>query len=563
MAFILTCGFTHLWRFTDIFVTSRAVDLFFLCACSLVSFYTLCLLMLNRERLMRLYLKLQGGKDDMNDYKLAFKQALECTSDMVSIHNRKGLKFMHVNDACTSYGYSKEMLKGVPFTQIVNEEDVTIVESILGAGVRQEGDEFVRMFRLKTADNTFVNVESVFRCGTIDDDNVFFVVTRNIESRLQRFGRDLEVQNEKTRIETSRLHAMTLAHDLRTPLAVFDLGMRDLRDKVKDRNDLNACESSLWFMKLVVDRTIDSCRVLQGDMPNLNYDHVNLKDLVRNTLHLLDSYPKSVTITANLDMQEDEIQDFVCDDDCLWSILVNFLTNAVDNTMEGSVTLNIWSEASLIHFEIIDTGVGINPLDRERLFCPFQKFTNKLKPTHGIGLGLYNNSWRIRLLGGSYSMRPNPEGGSIFAFNIPLRRKASALPIRRPSGNVGSVYDDIKVLVVDDTVMFRKMFVKQLRSRGIQSIEEAADGDQGLMCLKTDHYDLAFIDLHMPTLNGDEVVRQLRGHEATHGIMPKTFCAIMTADVVHSDDAYGMADEVLTKPVNIKQVMTLVHNCLV
>jgi PAS domain S-box-containing protein len=561
MAFIMTCGLTHLWRFTDIFFVSDAVTLTLLTMCSVASVYTVCLLLLKYERLSTMYAKMGASSDDGNDYKIAFKQALECTSDMVSIHTSSNLKFMHVNNACTAYGYTKEMLKGVPFTQIVHEEDVTILESVLCVQVR-DTEEFVRMFRIKTADNLFVHVEAAFRWGQIDDTPVFFAVTRNIEARMQRFGRDLEVQNEKIRVETSRVHAMTLAHDLRTPLAVFDLAIRNLRDKVRDRNDLNACESSLWFMKLVVDRTIDSCRVLQGDMPSLTYEHVNLKDLVRNTLHLLDNYPKSVTITANLDMEEEDIKDFVCDDDCLWSILVNFLTNAADNTMEGSITLNIWCEGSLIMFEVVDTGVGINPLDRERLFCPFQKFTNKLKPSHGIGLGLYNNAWRIRLLGGSYSMRPNPQDGSIFAFSLPLRRRSTALPIRRPSGNTGSIYDNIKVLVVDDTALFRQMFVKQLKIRGVTLVEEASDGDQGLQCLMTNHYDIAFIDLHMQAMNGDEVIRQFRAHETSKGIFPKTFCVIMTADVVHSD-SYTMADDFLNKPIKIKLVMSMIHNHLV
>jgi CheY-like chemotaxis protein len=159
-------------------------------------------------------------------------------------------------------------------------------------------------------------------------------------------------------------------------------------------------------------------------------------------------------------------------------------------------------------------------------------------------------------------MRPNPQDGSIFAFSLPLRRRSTALPIRRPSGNTGSIYDNIKVLVVDDTALFRQMFVKQLKIRGVTLVEEASDGDQGLQCLMTNHYDIAFIDLHMQAMNGDEVIRQFRAHETSKGIFPKTFCVIMTADVVHSD-SYTMADDFLNKPIKIKLVMSMIHNHLV
>ena len=83
---------------------------------------------------------------------------------------------------------------------------------------------------------------------------------------------------------------------------------------------------------------------------------------------------------------------------------------------------------------------------------------------HGLGIGLYNCAWRIRLLGGRYAMEPNPAGGAVFWFSVPLRF-ATTTPLAHP------VYAFmVKVLVIDNTP-WRHAFVRQLSQMGVASVD--------------------------------------------------------------------------------------------
>lgn len=233
---------------------------------------------------------------------------------------------------------------------------------------------------------------------------------------------------------------------------------------------------------------------------------------------------------------------------------MTLLMNALDNTLSGKVDIIMTSDEEWIHFNVKDTGVGIDEHDRERLFCPFMKFPNKLKPEHGVGIGLFNMAWRVRSLGGTYSMSSNPESsGSIFYFRVPLRKAQYiklAISTRRDGLSM------LKVLIVDDMTLFCDLFARQLNARGIDQVTRKYDGDAGLSELCTNEYDIAFVDLHMPTLNGDACIRMYRERHPRG----RTKCALMSADVIQHR---GEWDYTLQKPINIPVVLEILCTLVV
>lgn len=572
IAFVLTCGITHLWRFTLLFSRFSTVTLILLILCAVASMYTSMILLIERNELMSMVSDIEiatkGTTKDLSD---AFEMAINWTLDLVSVHKASDLTIMKVNNACSQYGYMLDSLQGVPLIQLVHSEDSYVIQTTLAQCnalfLRNNTSPENIIFRYKLSkahSKDYVHVESSCTIGKFEGVNAVFMVTRNIQERIEQFDRDLMTRNEDVRVEACMTHAMTLAHDLRTPLAVFDLGLRGMRVKT-DAEAMVACENSLWFMKFVVDRTVDSCRVLQGDKPVPTYESVNIKDLIENTMRLLDSYPKAVQITVH-NNTDTRASDFVCCYEWLWSILLNFLTNACDNTMFGKIELTVKNTDEAVQFTVSDTGVGINPEDASQLFKPFVKLYNKVKYAHGLGIGLFLNSIRIRALGGTYSVQPNPGGGTVFLFSVPLRRNGSRLPVRRPSGTTASVYSSLSVIVVDDTKLFRLMFVKQLRARGLMHIDEAVDGESGLSAMRTYKYDVAFLDLHMPIMNGDICAKEYRVYERSlYKEDHKTKCVLMTADVLSDTDAVlteEAIDEYISKPLDFRRIMCILDTLL-
>lgn len=207
---------------------------------------------------------------------------------------------------------------------------------------------------------------------------VVFVVTRNIEERIARAERSAAVRCEWERIETSRSATMALALKLEPPLALLQFNLESLlhalmQPTVNTEHMLGICASSSADMKFILIKYIDSCRALHGDKPAPNIVHVDLDELVQDTLGVLKAYPKAVDITFVNGADADVIETFSCDQNWLMCILINLLTNACDATQEGCIILTVRNDATTVSFDVSDTGVGVHEHDRERLFAPFSK----------------------------------------------------------------------------------------------------------------------------------------------------------------------------------------------
>ncbi|KAG5186414.1 CheY-like superfamily protein [Tribonema minus] len=111
----------------------------------------------------------------------------------------------------------------------------------------------------------------------------------------------------------------------------------------------------------------------------------------------------------------------------------------------------------------------------------------------------------------------------------------------------------IRVLIVDDVMIFRKLLRKQLERRGVEQIDEAQDGIQALDIMKLKTYDVVIMDVMMPRMNGDVCVRAIREWEIAN-LRPKTPVILMSADVLSPDNdvlSSGAAQQFFTKPLNI------------
>jgi signal transduction histidine kinase/ActR/RegA family two-component response regulator len=613
IGFIFSCGLTHLFHFISLFFLDISLFIVLNTLCSFMSLITVLIILFKGKRIVHLLTKIEiTQKGATSDLKKAFNIAIDWSVDMVSINDYNDLKFLQVNKSCNSFGYSEDMLLGVSLLDIINEDDKEIILKMQSNFINAEktyrhssfdldelneeinpyenfhlhnslliDEEFFFTYRLKTSDNRNIYVESSCQLGKLDNETVLFIITRNIQKRIEKFDHEIFTQNEQIRIETTRNQAMLLAHDFRTPLSIFELGINSIQQQnitESMHNIILTISSALTFMKFVINRIIDSSRVLQGETPVPKYDTINIKDLIDNCLLMMQEYPKCVEIKVLYHYDFSTII-FVSDNEWLWSIIINLLTNACDNTMFGSIQLHIKYEENLnntnlpcICIEVHDTGCGIDSKDKDKLFYPFVLLSsNKSKkgPKHGIGIGLYNCAWRTRYLNGTYKYESNPGGGSIFIINIPLNNK-SLIKVKSRLNIIGlpsiiDEYKNIKILLVEDTKSFRMLFKRQLRNHGFKNIDEADNGKIGLEMLKTTHYDIAFIDFYMPLKNGDECITEYRSYENENGLFPRTKCILVTADNISKTSNLiinNIIDTVVNKPVDIKEIISIIYDLI-
>ncbi len=247
-------------------------------------------------------------------------------------------------------------------------------------------------------------------------------------------------------------------------------------------------------------------------------------------------------------------------------VLEHLVDNAVKFTERGSVTVGLAAGETLpdgrlqVLFEVRDTGPGIPLEDQPRLFQPFSQLDSSDTRRHGgTGLGLAICRRLVELLGGRIGVRAAEGGGACFWFSLalaPFRLGGQpALPPPPPSEStpdVPEVEPPAKpvILVVEDNATNRRMMELSLRKLGHEA-DYAQDGLEAVAATDRRTYDVIFMDLQMPRMDGLEATGHIRRHEQEQG-RPRSIIIAVTADALRTDArrclAAGM-DDYLAKPV--------------
>ena len=253
----------------------------------------------------------------------------------------------------------------------------------------------------------------------------------------------------------------------------------------------------------------------------------------------------------------------------LEQVLLNLTGNAIKFTAEGEVALRVGilersDESVRLHFAVSDTGIGIAPADRVRLFTPFtQAETGIARRFGGTGLGLAISKRLVELMQGRIGVESEPGRGSTFWFEVPFAR-ATAVPAPaeadRAPPPAGPRLAHTYLLVVDDSAMNRDLVERALTQEGAR-VTLAADGQQAVTLLRArpDHYDAVLMDMRMPVMDGLAATRIIRGELGLETLPVIALTAGVLAGEQEAARAAGV-DAVLPKPLDIGQMTeTLVH----
>ncbi|HMN92948.1 MAG TPA: ATP-binding protein [Hydrogenophaga sp.] len=348
------------------------------------------------------------------------------------------------------------------------------------------------------------------------------LLERRVEQRTAELAASREEALAAVKAKAGFLAVMS--HEIRTPLNGV-VGMGELLRGTP----LNAAQSELMDvlrvsseqLLSVVDDILDFSRIESGklvleDRPfDLHAAIGSAVDMVRikaqeKGLHLSMYLAATVPEAIRGDVTR------------LRQVLLNLLANAVKFTARGEVTLRVWSdaassqEASVLHFSVTDTGVGIRPDRLGDLFQPFaQGDTSTTRVYGGTGLGLMICKHLVELMGGRIGVSSEPGAGSTFRFELPVHpvrlsdvEPDHALPTPVATGRH-------RVLAVDDHPGNLKVIAAMLERLGYPH-ETCEDGRQALDRILQARQDghpfaLLLLDLHMPGLDGIATARAVAG----------------------------------------------------
>lgn len=352
----------------------------------------------------------------------------------------------------------------------------------------------------------------------------------------------------------------TVSHELRTPMNGI-LGMSGLlADTALDKDQRELTEtirSSGQSLLTIINEILDFAQFETGrlELEPVTFD---LRRATDEVLELLGPTAREKGLEIFHITGADVPNILFGDVGRLRQILINLVGNAIKFTDEGSIevrsSLVAEDEKSVeLRFEVVDTGVGLETGDSERLFGPFVQAESSIRRRYGgTGLGLAIVKGLSEAMGGACGAEPRPGGGSTFWFTVRLVR-GEALAEPPCADEILELPPDAdgrppRVLVVEDNIVNQKVAVRMLESLGCRA-EVAADGREAIEMLQRLHYAAVLMDCHMPVLDGYAATVEIRGREdADH---PTPIIA-MTAAAMPGDRERALAsgmDDYIAKPV--------------
>ncbi len=316
-----------------------------------------------------------------------------------------------------------------------------------------------------------------------------------------------------------------MSHEIRTPLGAI-LGFTDLlKDQALDPRDrdqfLETISRNGRALTRIIDDILDLAKVESG---KLEVEHVEFSffTLVDEVMDLFRERAREKNLYLRLRISDD-VPDKICSDPTrLRQILINIVGNALKFTNDGGITILVKAETNAkkensISVAVTDTGVGVLPENRERLFHPFTQADNATTRKYGgTGLGLSLSVRLAKALGGDIRIddpTPGIQRGCTFVITFAAKAPSSAGrtvdqgTVRVPfSGTLP--LSGMRVLVVDDSTD-NQFLVKRLLAKNGAQVETASNGREGLQSALAGQHDVVLMDLQMPEMDGYEATKSL------------------------------------------------------
>lgn len=404
---------------------------------------------------------------------------------------------------------------------------------------------------------------------------------KNLSAKLEKQNIELTVSAMKARAAT---HAKTIflanmSHEIRTPLNSI-IGITDALAETQVSDEQHAYIETLQrannqLMNLIND-ILDLSKIESGEI-ELRPRPFKLRKFLLDVINLFQFRANEKGLNLELQVHPDVTDHIILDFDRLRQALTNLINNALKFTDKGSITIevspNITSKTGDILFSVSDTGIGIAQENLREIFLPFIQADSTATRRHGgTGLGLSITKNLVQLLDGSIWVESKIGKGSVFRFTV-RAPKASLKYESDLHSHISDEYEFIQdtltnpstevpkdILVVDDVEDNRFLLGVYLQ-KSPHRIYYANSGEDALRYIRQKQFDIVFMDIQMPGMDGHETTRQIRSLERA---LDRNSCHIIacTANAFSEDIAKSLdagCNLHLSKPIKKETLLKAIR----
>jgi signal transduction histidine kinase/ActR/RegA family two-component response regulator len=367
--------------------------------------------------------------------------------------------------------------------------------------------------------------------------------------------------------EAKSIFLSNMSHEMRTPLNAI-LGMTAIAKSAAEPDKINysldKIEDASSHLLSVIGDILDAS-MNETDKMELISVPFSLRGMIQTDVSIIRRYIEEKSQDLAIEIAAEVPETIISDELHLSQVLKNLLMNAIKFTpRRGMISLavslaDINPTFATIRFVIKDNGIGISAEQQRNLFTPFMQADNSASRKYGgMGLGLAISERIVRRMGGEILVESEQGKGSVFSFTI-AANYASDVHVETPDD-----FSAYRALLAEDVEINREIVHAFLETTGLQ-IEDAENGKVALDLFERDpeRFDIIFMDIQMPEMDGLTATRRIRGLGSVHA---KTVPIVaMTANVFQQDidkclDA-GMNDHI-GKPINVKVILSALHKYL-
>lgn len=468
-------------------------------------------------------------------------------------------------------GFFIQEMAGKHFSKFIGRSDV---EEILKTSLKDPSAEKL-IDNIIHKDGHKSDVLTTIAPIIIHNENVgFYIIAKNItEQKKLMIAKETAESTNKAKTEFLAM----MSHEIRTPMngviGMTDLLMESPSLTAQQHEYLEIIRKSGETLLNIINDILDFSKIDSG-VTELTEEPLDVRACIFESVDLLSPKAQAKRLEISYSLSPEVPPVLYGDSKRLKQVLMNLIGNAIKFTDAGGISISVKKLAQVdnsiqLLFKVKDTGIGIPKEKLDQLFQPFYQLDNFMtRSTEGTGLGLAISKKLVNLMGGNIWVDHDDvhedSPGATFIFTVTMRTAGysdvtaeTAAAVEQPAP-----VRSIKVLVAEDNKINQLVLVKMLENQG-HTIRIVENGNEVVDAALTESYDIIFMDVHMPGINGLEATTIIKDNLAPEK------CPIIiavTANSLKGDREKcleaGM-DDYISKPITNKSVNEVIRKFFV